>query len=101
MNNQWQITYDQTFIRDVKRWKLLVPDLQRELRAIIEYILEYGEIPNEYNPHSLIDPTLPYSGNMDFHLFDGKVDLIVIYLEISKRKVFRFIRLGSHEELFR
>lgn len=37
---------------------------------------------------------------MDFHLFDGKVDLLIIYTEINKRKVFRFMRLGSHNELF-
>lgn len=75
-------------------------DLQDELRAVIGYILEYGEISTEYDPHPLIDPSLPYTGNMDFHLLDEKVDLLVIYTEINKHRIFRFMRLGSHQELF-
>lgn len=37
---------------------------------------------------------------VDFHLFDGKVDSLIIHIEINKRKVFRFMRLGSYNEIF-
>lgn len=99
-NSNWRISYDRQFKLDVNNWRKRVDNLQTELRGIIDYILEYGEIPEEYDPHKLVDSSLPYTGNMDFHLLDGKVDLIIIYTEINKRKVFRFMRLGSHNELF-
>ena len=99
-NSNWRISYDRQFKLDVNNWRKRVDNLQTELRGIIDYILEYGEIPEEYDPHKLVDSSLPYTGNMDFHLLDGKVDLIIIYTEINKRKVFRFMRLGGHNELF-
>ncbi|MDC2828421.1 type II toxin-antitoxin system YafQ family toxin [Limosilactobacillus mucosae] len=99
-NNNWKITYDREFMNDVDHWSKKIDGLQTELRSIAAYILEYGEIPEEYNPHKLTDTLLPYTGNMDFHLLDGKVDIIIIYAEINKHKVFRFMRLGSHSELF-
>ncbi|HJE27073.1 type II toxin-antitoxin system YafQ family toxin [Limosilactobacillus pontis] len=100
INNNWRICFDRRFQLDVNKWKNQVDDLQGELRDIVDYIIEYGEIPSEYDPHELVDLTLPYTGTMDFHLFDGKVDLLVIYTEINKHRVFRFMRLGSHNELF-
>ncbi|MCC4421095.1 type II toxin-antitoxin system YafQ family toxin [Limosilactobacillus reuteri] len=99
-NKNWKVSFDRQFQLDVNKWKNQVADLQGELRDIVDYILEYGEIPSEYNPHKLTDPTLPYTGSMDFHLFDGKIDLLVIYTEINKHRIFRFMRLGSHNDLF-
>ena len=99
-SNNWKVSFDRQFKIDVNNWRKKVDNLQVELQGIIDYILKYGEITAEYDPHELIDPTLPYTGNMDFHLFDGKVDLLIIYTEINKRKVFRFMRFGSHNELF-
>ena len=99
-NNYYYIRYDRQCKADVNRWKPKVSGLQAELRAAIDYVLEYGEIPDEYNPHELTDPSLPYTGDWDFHLFDGKIDLLVIYTTIHKQRGFRFIRLGSHTELF-
>lgn len=99
-NDAWKVSFDRQFELDVNRWKHKVDNLEGELRAIINYILEYGEIPQEYDPHQLIDSKLPYTGNMDFHLFDSKLDLIIIYTKIKKRRVFRLMRLGSHDELF-
>lgn len=85
-SKEWKIHYDREFKADVKRWKKQIPELQEEMRAIVNFILEFGYIPDDYNPHSLNDPTLPYYGNMDFHLFDGRLDLVVIYTEFNKRK---------------
>lgn len=99
-NQNQQASFDRQFKLDVNRWRKKADNLQAELQEIIAYILEYGEIPTEYNPHELVDPSLPYAVNMDFHLLDGKVDLLIIYTEINKRRVFRFMRLGSHNELF-
>lgn len=99
-SNNWKVRFDRQFKIDVNNWRKKADNLQVELQGTIDYILEYGEIPAEYDPHELIDPTLPYTGNMDSHLFDGKVDLLIIYTEINKRKVFCFMCLGSHNELF-
>ncbi|WP_251574385.1 type II toxin-antitoxin system mRNA interferase toxin, RelE/StbE family [Limosilactobacillus agrestimuris] len=99
-NDNWKVSFDRQFKIDVNNCRKKVDNLQVELRGIVDYILEYGEIPEEYNPHELIDSSLPYTGNMDFHLFNGKIDLLIIYTEINKCKVFRFMRLGTHNELF-
>lgn len=100
MNNKYEIHYDREFKADIKRWKKRIPDLQEELRAIVSFILEYGYIPDTYDPHPLEDPNLPFYGYSDFHLFDGKLDLVIIYTEFHKHKVFRLIRMGNHKELF-
>ncbi len=84
-NNNWKVSFDRQFKLDVINWRKKVDHLQIELRGVIDYILEYGDIPQEYDPHQLVDPSLPYTGNMDFHLLDGKVDLIVIYTADCKK----------------
>ena len=36
----------------------------------------------------------------DFHLSDGIADVIVLYLPHKTNPVIRFVRMGSHSELF-
>ena len=38
---------------------------------------------------------------MDFHLSDGLVDVVVLCVMHKGRMVIRFVRMGTHEELFR
>ncbi|MBP2056872.1 mRNA interferase YafQ [Lactobacillus colini] len=65
MNDKYEIHYDPEFKEDIKRWKKDRPDLKIELKAIVQFILEYGFIPDDYNPHPLTDPDLPYYGYND------------------------------------
>lgn len=91
---------EDTFIKDVDRWSKVIPNLWDEIDALVSVIIETGEVPEEYNPHFLDNPELNYAGYFDLHLLDGKIDLVIIYTESQKRRTFRLIRLGSHEELF-
>lgn len=68
--------------------------------SLTEFI-ENGQISDEYDPHLLTKHSLNYTGNMEFHLLDGKIGLLVIYYPNRKHQSFRFIRLGTHEGLFK
>lgn len=91
---------EDTFIRDTDRWSRKIPQIWNEIDAVAAIIIETGKIPEEYDPHFLSDPNLNYAGYFDFHLLDGRLDLVIIYSENNKKKAFRFIRLGTHNELF-
>lgn len=41
-----------------------------------------------------------YSGYAEFHLAEGKMDVLVIYSERPEASTIRFIRMGSHDEPF-
>ena len=96
----YEIKAEDTFIQDVNRWSKKVPELWDEIQAITLYMQETGEIPEEYDPHLLTNEELNYVGYFEFHLFEGKLDLLVIHTKNRNKKVFRLVRLGSHNELF-
>lgn len=96
----YTVIYEKQFYNDFNYWKRLVPELVDEIKAVVEEMIENGQIPDEYNPHVLTNHNLNYRGSMEFHLLDGKVGLLVIYYPNQKKRSFRFIRLGTHEELF-
>ena len=60
----------------------------------------YGSLPAEYGAHELSNPGGNYNGRIDFHLSDGLVDVVVLYLPHKTNPVIRLVRMGSHEELF-
>ena len=74
----YSVIYEDTFFSDFYYWKKIVPGLADEIDAIVQEILENGKIPDEYNPHLLIKHNLNYTGNMGFHLLDGKIGLLII-----------------------
>ncbi|PEG86049.1 type II toxin-antitoxin system mRNA interferase toxin, RelE/StbE family, partial [Lactobacillus sp. UMNPBX14] len=41
-----------------------------------------------------------YNGSYEYHLSDGKVDVLVIYMPHKTNPSIRLIRVGSHNELF-
>ena len=94
------IKFDQQFQTDFKRISRRIPQIVTELEYVIEAIEEYGHVPESYNPHMLDRPRGIYSGYAEFHLAEGKMDVLVIYSERSEASTIRFIRLGSHDELF-
>lgn len=93
----YHLKIESTFKKDTDRLKKRFPELQEELNAVFNDYLEIGFIRQEYNPHLLDDPKLPYYGDMEFHLFN---DLLVIYVEVNHQNSIRFVRIGTHQELF-
>ena len=63
------------------------------LQLVLERLQATGEVPQEYNPHSLIGG---YKGYMECHVEN---DLLLIWFDESKELI-KLIRLGTHSELF-
>lgn len=80
------IKFDQQFQIDFKRISRRIPQIVTELEYVIEAIEEYGRVPESYNPHMLDRPRGIYSGYAEFHLAEGKMDVLVIYSERSERR---------------
>lgn len=97
---KYTIYPEDTFVRDVDHWSKKVPNLWKEIQAVTDYMQNNGKVPQEYDPHLLTDSKLNYVGYYEFHLFDGRLDLLIIHTNNKKRHSFRLIRLGTHEELF-
>ena len=45
-------------------------------------------------------PKANYTDHMEFHLAEGAFDVLVIYMPHKTNPVVRFVRMGSHDELF-
>lgn len=68
----YSIIYEKQFFNDFDYWKKVIPNLADELQAVVEEIIENGEIPDEYDPHLLTNQYLNYTRNMEFHLIRRK-----------------------------
>lgn len=77
------------------------PQIKEELAVAVEVLSETGTLPEGYSLHELDNPSGNYNGHMDFHLSDGLVDVVVLCVMHKGRMVIRFVRMGTHEELFR
>lgn len=97
----WQVQFEKGFLRDVKRIARNHPQIKEELAVAVEVLSETGTLPQGYALHELDNPGGNYNGHMDFHLSDGLVDVVVLCVMHDRRLVIRFVRMGSHEELFR
>ena len=95
-----QITTDRQFDKDYLKLKKNHPELIAELRTAINLLAEKGELPEIYGPHTLDKLDAKYSGHIDFHLAEGKSDVIVLYLPHKTNPRIRLVRVGSHEEIF-
>lgn len=97
----FKIIPERQFILDAKEWSKSIPTIWDEIQGVADVITETGEIPEEYDPHDLSNTELNYVGYSEFHLLDdNKLSILVIYHVVKNKKVFRFIRLGTHHDLF-
>ena len=96
----YAIKFDASFTADYRRITRQHPQIKRELNAAIHELSENGELPDSYGAHLLDNPGGNYNGHVDFHLSDGKVDVVVLYLLHKTNPVIRFVRMGTHGELF-
>ena len=97
----WEIQFEQGFIRDVRAVTRQHPQIKEELAVAVEALSETGALPEGYFLHELDNPGGNYNGHMDFHLSDGLVDVVVLCVMHKGHMVIRFVRMGTHEELFR
>lgn len=96
----FEIAVESSFKADYKRVVRNHPHLRDEVQAAIAELAAHGEVPASYNPHVLSNLGGNYNGHVEFHLLDGKVDVLVLYLPHKTNPVIRLVRMGSHNDLF-
>ena len=96
----YQIKFDTTFVSDYWRVTRQHPSIKREFNAALRELAESGTLPGEYGAYELENPGGNYNGHIDFHLSDGEIDVVVLYLPHKTNPIIRFVRIGTHSELF-
>ena len=96
----YAIKFDSSFVSDYRKVTRRHPQIKREFEAALRVLAESGELPESYGAHVLDNPGGNYNGLIDFHLSDGIVDVVVLYLPHKTNPAIRFVRMGTHGELF-
>ncbi|MDO4405391.1 MAG: type II toxin-antitoxin system mRNA interferase toxin, RelE/StbE family [Atopobiaceae bacterium] len=96
----YQIIFEPTFKSDYKHIVSLHPQIKDELYSALKELEANGRVPSGYNPHLLVHPGGNYTGHMEFHLAEGRYDVIVIYQPHHTNPSVRMVRMGKHEDLF-
>ena len=94
-----RIIFEPQFDQDYTRLSRSHPKLMDDLDDTIDYLQEYGELPEDYVPHVLDNSGGNYNGHWEFHLA-GDIDVLVLYWKRRDHTVIRMVRIGSHSELF-
>lgn len=94
------VQYEASFKTDFKRVMRRYPELLGEFKAAVAELAAHGVVPEQYRPHELKNPGGNYNGHIDFHLSDGLVDVVVLYLPHKTNPIVRLVRMGTHDELF-
>ncbi|WEV72461.1 type II toxin-antitoxin system YafQ family toxin [Bifidobacterium sp. ESL0790] len=96
----FQIKIDPQFTKDYQTFRRRCPQLIDELRIAIDELAQNGEVSQGYRPHMLNNARGNYNGHIDFHLSDGKTDVVVLYLPHKTNPIIRLVRIGEHKQLF-
>lgn len=96
----YRILFEPGFRKDYQRVKRAWPGVATEFRNVLELLRATGELPAEYGAHRLSNPGGNYNDHVDFHLSDGVVDVVVLYMPHKTNPSIRFVRMGTHGELF-
>ena len=96
----YAIKFDSSFVSDYRKVTRRHPQIKRGFEAALRVLAESGELPESYGAHVLDNPGGNYNGLIDFHLSDGIVDVVVLYLPHKTNPAIRFVRMGTHGVLF-
>lgn len=97
----YEVKLEPQFQTDYRRVMREHPELKPEFRAAVRELMQTGSVSEHYRPHVLQNPGGNYNGHIDFHLSDGKTDVIVLYAPHKTNPIIHLVRMGSHDELFR
>ncbi len=97
----FEIKVEAQFKADYKRTTRIHPQLKTEFKAAVAELAARGSLPAVNRAQENSNQGGNYNGHIDFHLSDGLVDVVVLYLPHKTNPVIRLVRMGSHEELFR
>lgn len=96
----YELIYEPQFKRDYRKLKRMHPELVSDLVITLNQLQARGIVNFSYRPHILNNRGGNYNGNYEYHVSDGKVDILVIYKPHRSNPTIRLIRIGSHNELF-
>ncbi len=96
----YKLKVEAQFKKDYQQLKFHHPELIAELMNTLDQLHINGIVNDEYRPHILNNRGGNYNGSYEYHLSDGKVDVLVIYMPHKTNPIIRLIRVGSHNELF-
>ena len=96
----YTLKYDSVFRADYKRVMRKYPQLRKEFAEAVRELAETGALSEACSLHLLTHSHGTYTGHMDFHLSNGKVDVVALYMPHKSERIIRFVRMGSHDELF-
>ncbi len=96
----YEIRLEPTFQADYRRTMRRYPHLRSDFEHVVRELANHGTVPESYHPHVLSNPGGNYNAHWDFHLSDGLVDVVVLYVPHKTNPIIRLVRMGSHEELF-
>ncbi|MCI2148199.1 type II toxin-antitoxin system mRNA interferase toxin, RelE/StbE family [Bifidobacterium crudilactis] len=98
---KYRIRFDSQFTREYAQLRHDHVQLADELdELIIEELAVNGTVPDAYRPHMLANPGGNYNGHWEFHLSEGAIDVLVLYLPHHSNPIIRLVRIASHDELF-
>ncbi len=96
----YKIIIEPIFKRDYKRITASHPRIKDELFGVLRELETTGKVSAQYDPHLLVQPGGNYTGYMEFHLAEGRYDVLVIYKPHHTNPSIRLVRMGTHEDLF-
>lgn len=96
----YAIHVEPTFRADYQRVMRRYPYLRDEFKAAVAELMAHGRVPDSYQPHVLDNPGGNYNAHWDFHLSNGLVDVVVLYVPHKTNPIVRLVRMGTHDELF-
>lgn len=96
----YKLVYEPIFRRDYKHVVSLHPQVREELIGALRELEASGSVSEQYKPHLLVHPGGNYTGHMEFHLAEGRYDVIVIYQPHHTNPSIRLVRMGRHRDLF-
>jgi mRNA interferase YafQ len=96
----YELRFERVFVEDYKRIKKLCPRVASEFQEVLREMSRTGTPGSGYSLHELTKTDANYFGCYEFHLSEGRSDVLVIYIPHKSNPVIRFIRMGSHRELF-
>ncbi len=76
----YEVKIEPTFKTDYARVVRAHPGIKAEFKAAVAELIKHGIVSAEYNPHELSNPGGNYNSHIDFHLSDGLIDVVVLYM---------------------
>ncbi|WP_416353285.1 type II toxin-antitoxin system YafQ family toxin [Agrilactobacillus fermenti] len=99
--SRFKLKVEPQFKKDYQVFKREHRELMSDFKVALQELKQTGRVPDTYEPHTLSNKNGLYNGIIDFHLSNGKVDVVILYAKHKTNLVIRPVRIGTHDQLFR